>query len=241
MWARIICRRHYCKHSVMANRRTKDHRHDWCQHSKYQNRILNISTCLPSCGQFPYSIYVCRFMRWAPKCQNGLSMHWTYCAVPIGSQTVSNRRNKSNCFHDCSEWLFLPFLTVSSWSTMFAVSLLTIQCARRFYETQYVQVFSRQSKINITHYIVGYFHYFGAFLTIISQAPGFNRNPQPGDEPYLHTDQLYPFHLSMTLLFLFAWYQQCRANVMLANLRKNHKGTSAPYCQQKLEMANRNH
>lgn len=107
---------------------------------------------------------------------------------------------------------------------MFAVSLLTIQCARRFYETQYIQVFSRQSKINFTHYIVGYYHYFGAFLTIISQAPGFNRNPQPDDEPYLHTENLYPYHLSMTLLFLYAWYQQCRANIMLANLRKNRKG-----------------
>lgn len=107
---------------------------------------------------------------------------------------------------------------------MFAVALLTIQCARRFYETQYIQVFSRQSKINFTHYIVGYYHYFGAFLTIISQAPGFNRNPQPDDEPYLHIENLYPYHLSMTLLFIYAWYQQCRANIMLANLRKNHKG-----------------
>lgn len=113
---------------------------------------------------------------------------------------------------------------VSSFTTWWATSLLTIQCARRFFETHYLQVFSSHSKINITHYIVGYFHYFGAFLSIISQAPGFIRNPTPEDITYIHFDQLFPFHLTAGLIFLTAWYQQCRANVMLANLRKNNKG-----------------
>lgn len=113
---------------------------------------------------------------------------------------------------------------VSAFAALEAVTLLTIQCARRFYETQYIQVFSGQSKINFTHYIVGYFHYFGAFLVILSQAPGFVRNPKPEDEIFIHIDQVLPYNLSMMFLFFVAWYQQCRANVMLANLRKNRSG-----------------
>lgn len=111
-------------------------------------------------------------------------------------------------------------------SAFISVGLLTIQCARRFYETQYVQVFSGHSKINISHYLVGYFHYFGAFLSIISQAPGFVRHPRPDDKPYLLFDELYPLHLTMVVLFMSAWFQQFRANSMLANMRKNKTGDS---------------
>lgn len=125
--------------------------------------------------------------------------------------------------------ILITFITtiiysVSAFAALEAVTLLTIQCARRFYETQYIQVFSGQSKINFTHYIVGYFHYFGAFLVILSQAPGFVRNPKPEDETFIHIDQVLPYNLSMIFLFFVAWYQQCRANVMLANLRKNRSG-----------------
>lgn len=116
-----------------------------------------------------------------------------------------------------------PFV-VTSFSVLEAVALLTLQCARRFYETQYIQVFSSQSKINLSHYLVGYFHYFGAFLAILSQAPGFVRNPLPEDVAYIHFDGIYPRNLSMLSMFLLAWYQQCRANLMLANLRKDQNG-----------------
>lgn len=119
---------------------------------------------------------------------------------------------------------FLFQLIVSSFTAFQTIGLLTLQCARRFYETQYVQVFSSKSKINFTHYIVGYLHYFGAFLAILSQAPGFVRNPLPEDVTYFHIDQILPRHLSMMSIFLFAWFQQLRHNVMLANLRKNRKG-----------------
>lgn len=114
--------------------------------------------------------------------------------------------------------------TVSSFTALEAIGLLTLQCARRFYETQYMQVFSRTSKINFTHYIVGYFHYFGAFLVILSQAPGFVRNPLPEDVTHIHIDMVLPRNLSMMTLFILAWFQQLRANWMLANLRKNRAG-----------------
>lgn len=120
---------------------------------------------------------------------------------------------------------------MSAFTTLEVVTLLTIQCARRFYETQYVQIFSSHSKINITHYIVGYFHYFGAFLVIISQAPGFVRGTD--DLAIIDIDSILPRNLTVMLLFFTAWYQQCRANFMLANLRKNRKGKIAAikwYC-----------
>lgn len=113
---------------------------------------------------------------------------------------------------------------MTSFTAIQAIGLLTLQCARRFYETQYIQVFSSKSKINFTHYLVGYLHYFGAFLAILSQAPGFVRNASPDDVTFIHIDQVFPRSLSMMTLFLFAWFQQLRHNVMLANLRKNRKG-----------------
>lgn len=113
---------------------------------------------------------------------------------------------------------------MSAFTAIQTVGLLTLQCARRFYETQYIQVFSSTAKINFTHYLVGYFHYFGAFLAIISQAPGFVRNPSPDDVAYITFDSITPRNLSMMTIFFLAWYQQCRANLQLANLRKNRRG-----------------
>lgn len=113
---------------------------------------------------------------------------------------------------------------VSAFTALQVSGLLTLQCARRFYETQYIQVFSKNAKINFTHYLVGYFHYFGAFLAIIGHAPGFVRNTNADDITSIQFDMIHPRNLSMMTLFLFAWYQQCRANLMLANLRKNRQG-----------------
>lgn len=113
---------------------------------------------------------------------------------------------------------------MSAFTALQATFLLTLQCARRFYETQYIQVFSKQAKINFTHYLVGYLHYFGAFLAIISRAPGFVHNPNPEDLTYINFDMIVPRNLSMMSVFLLAWFQQLRANLMLANLRKNRSG-----------------
>lgn len=113
---------------------------------------------------------------------------------------------------------------MSACTALQTVTLLALQCARRFYETQYVQIFSSKAKINITHYIVGYFHYFGAFLAIISRAPGFVRDTD--DLTQIEFETILPRNLSMTLVFLGAFYQQCRSNFILVNLRKNKKGMS---------------
>lgn len=89
MWARTICQRLYCKRFAMESKRTKDHRHGSCPHSRYPNRTLSISTCSLSCG--PSSYFTCAFrcMRSASKCPTGSSMCWMCCAVPIALQPVS--------------------------------------------------------------------------------------------------------------------------------------------------------
>lgn len=69
----------------------------------------------------------------------------------------------------------LNFILVSRTSTFFALLLLYLQCLRRLYETHCIQVFSPMGKMNISHYIVGHFHYFGAVLAILSRASGFTK------------------------------------------------------------------
>lgn len=57
-------------------------------------------------------------------------------------------------------------------ATLLAMALMTAQCVRRFYETWFVSVFSN-ARMNFSHYIVGYSHYFGAICSILAEAPGF--------------------------------------------------------------------
>ncbi|XP_037032314.1 polyprenol reductase [Bradysia coprophila] len=107
-------------------------------------------------------------------------------------------------------------------STFIAIVLLMLQCVRRFYETHFVQVFSSTSKINLSHYIVGYFHYFGALLAIISQAQGFVRGSQA---ELIRWDDITLRHNIAIGVFLYAWYNQFISNLILASLRKNNAGT----------------
>lgn len=61
-------------------------------------------------------------------------------------------------------------------SVLLAVSLLTIQCTRRFYDTHFVSVFGKNSRMDLSHYIIGLIHYPGAFLAILCEAPMFTNN-----------------------------------------------------------------
>jgi len=116
-------------------------------------------------------------------------------------------------------------VSASPLATYLAVSLLFLQCIRRFYETHWVQVFSSHSKINISHYAVGYFHYFGAFLVIIAHGPGFvNHGIDLEHSMKISPNQLTAMQCGAVALFLFAWYNQFQSNLILANLRKNKTG-----------------
>lgn len=107
--------------------------------------------------------------------------------------------------------------------TMVAITLITIQCLRRCYETQFVQVFSSKLKMNLSAYLVGYVHYFGEVVALLSQADGFVRMDA--------TTSLLPYRFELTpriafwiAVFIYAWRYQFQSNLILANLRKDRTG-----------------
>lgn len=114
--------------------------------------------------------------------------------------------------------------TVSSIATLIALVLMTAQCLRRFYETWFVSVFS-DAKMNLSHYIVGFAHYFGAVSAILVEAPGFT--PHTGVSSLVLRLNLYELrlhHVVAVLVFMWAYVHQYRTAVILADLRRNKSG-----------------
>ncbi|XP_039952794.1 polyprenol reductase isoform X1 [Bactrocera neohumeralis] len=109
---------------------------------------------------------------------------------------------------------------VNSTSALVASVLLTIQCARRFYETNFVQIFSKNSKINWSHYLVGHLHYFGAILALLSNTEGFVRGTLPSAFSLKHITLIQCLCI---FIFHFSWTQQYKSNMILVNLRKDAK------------------
>ncbi|XP_058980730.1 polyprenol reductase isoform X2 [Musca domestica] len=100
------------------------------------------------------------------------------------------------------------------------MSLMCLQCTRRFYETNFVQIFSKNNKISIGHYAVGYVHYFGTILTILANSEGFVGGSHPSG---LNFSQLSGIHYVTIALFLFSWWHQYQSNLILVNLRTDRK------------------
>lgn len=69
--------------------------------------------------------------------------------------------------------LYIFYILVKPILVLLALILLTLQCLRRFYDTHFVSIFGKNSKINIPQYLCGYIHYGGAVLTILAEAPLF--------------------------------------------------------------------
>uniref|UniRef100_A0A8D8YDY8 Polyprenal reductase n=1 Tax=Cacopsylla melanoneura TaxID=428564 RepID=A0A8D8YDY8_9HEMI len=108
--------------------------------------------------------------------------------------------------------------TTSATSVFLCVFLVTLQCYRRLYETSCVSVFSN-SRMNISHYIVGHLHYFGTITSILLEAPGFTR-PSFQYRTLLDVTDVTVYVVSVTALFLWAWHQQYHSARILSDLRK---------------------
>lgn len=113
--------------------------------------------------------------------------------------------------------VFLHFIgtpsdTVPASMSFLAMFLLMVQCFKRFYETHFVSVFS-DSKMDINHYLLGHFHYFGATLAIFSES----------SRTFSGTD-IGLKHFLAAAVFLWACKSQLDCAKILANLRKNDKG-----------------
>ncbi|XP_023704176.1 polyprenol reductase [Cryptotermes secundus] len=111
---------------------------------------------------------------------------------------------------------------VSAVSSLLALSLLTIQAWRRFYETWFVSVFSN-TRMNFSHYIVGFIHYFGSVTAILAESPGFIDDK--GLTAIFQLKEITLGNIYGSVLFLWAFCCQYKAAVLLANLRKNKKGS----------------
>lgn len=109
-------------------------------------------------------------------------------------------------------------------STFVALCLYFLQVCRRFYETHFIQIFSKKAKINITHYLVGFIHYFLMGVTLLGNASGFVRDAT-APVPQVHLRHLIDVRLILgAALFLYAWLHQFKSNLILINLRKNKTG-----------------
>ncbi|XP_060530279.1 polyprenol reductase [Cylas formicarius] len=102
---------------------------------------------------------------------------------------------------------------------LLASFLFTLQIYRRFYDTHYVSVFGKESKLNLTQYIVGLCHYPGTVIAILSESPLFAKTPN-----FVSFWAFTYWDIFATVLFIWAWWRQYVCTEILANLRKNKKG-----------------
>ncbi|KPJ06075.1 putative polyprenol reductase [Papilio machaon] len=111
---------------------------------------------------------------------------------------------------------------VSAMAALLTLSLLTLHCWRRFYESHKLQVFARTSKINLFYYGTAYVHYAALILITVGQAPLFC-GKQKGEIQWTD-DWTKLFYIPCIFLFLLASYGQYSSNVVLANLRRDKNG-----------------
>lgn len=117
--------------------------------------------------------------------------------------------------------------SVSSVSTLLALTLFTVHLYRRLYETLYVSVFSN-SRMNVTHYVMGLLHYFGCISAMVFESPGFAQLSFEHKSAVVLSDLKWT-DIGGALLFIWAAYRQHNCAVILANLRKNTNGTVEHY------------
>ncbi|XP_019869054.1 polyprenol reductase isoform X2 [Aethina tumida] len=103
-----------------------------------------------------------------------------------------------------------------------ATVLFTLQVYRRFYDTHFVSIFGKNSKINLGQYILGIVHYPFSDIAILCEAPKFALS----DLEYSKVNllELNGIEILSVIMFLWAWSHQHVCTKILANLRKNKRG-----------------
>ncbi|GLV35567.1 uncharacterized protein CBL_01283 [Carabus blaptoides fortunei] len=108
---------------------------------------------------------------------------------------------------------------VTATATYLGLLLLSIQSFRRLHDTHFVSIFGKYSRINLTHYILGFIHYTGGIIAILAEAPNFTIHN--AENTHFQWSDLSCKDIFATMVFLWAWWQQYKATKILANLRKN--------------------
>ncbi|KAM3968208.1 polyprenal reductase [Aphomia sociella] len=111
---------------------------------------------------------------------------------------------------------------VSATAALIAMTLLTIQCLRRLYETYFVQIFAKSSKMNLSHYFAGIIHYFACIIATVGQAPLFCGNQNRVNMTW-NDARTTVLAIPCSIIFLLSCYEQFRTNIIFANLRKDKK------------------
>ncbi|XP_014607358.1 PREDICTED: polyprenol reductase [Polistes canadensis] len=106
---------------------------------------------------------------------------------------------------------------ISPESGFLAMTLLTIHCWKRFYESHYVNVFS-DKKMHISHYLVGYLHYTGTLISILGELHGFVRD----SDKSIDWHNLTFLQIVCANIFLLSSLMQLQSNFILVNLRKSN-------------------
>jgi len=115
-------------------------------------------------------------------------------------------------------------VSTDHFSIVLVLILLTLQVFRRLYECVCINQPSN-STMNITHYIVGFAHYFCTGVGFVCEAPGF----VSGSSAHYTTTSMSPLSLILSLIFIVAWYHQLQAHKIFAELKiKNPNKHSVP-------------
>ncbi|KAF2900042.1 hypothetical protein ILUMI_06146 [Ignelater luminosus] len=114
------------------------------------------------------------------------------------------------------------FYNVSETSATLALFLYTLHSYRRFYETHFISIFGKNSKMNVLHYLSGFSNFSAAVFAILLETTIFSRNAKAIIAS--HWTDLEIIDIIASILFLWASWKQYRLGIILANLRKNEKG-----------------
>ena len=105
---------------------------------------------------------------------------------------------------------------VSPESTFLASVLLCLHCWKRLYETTCVTIFS-DKKMNIIHYLIGFYHYIGTLLCVIAESEGFSGDSNGA----ISWNRITYIQLLCAVIFILSSYAQLQANYALRDLRKD--------------------
>ncbi|KAK9876688.1 hypothetical protein WA026_014067 [Henosepilachna vigintioctopunctata] len=114
---------------------------------------------------------------------------------------------------------------VSSTKVFIAATLLNLQIGRRYYETHYVSIFGRNSKINFTHWLIGITYYPMVILALISETPNFTNS----ELQIARLSDVGIIDFLAIFIFMWAWWHQHVCTAILANLRKTKKSIVDDY------------
>lgn len=102
---------------------------------------------------------------------------------------------------------------------------MTLQCTRRFIESNFLQIFSKKSKINLSHYLCGFLHYYGVFVLIVAKGEGFFTSSKSIEFNVKISEAVRATFVS--IVFVYFWYKQYESNMIFINLRKDKSGKVA--------------